>query len=568
MTGLIPSHLHIPFKYWRLFHSKKILSVLLTVTILLCASQIRAQGNRNNPARNRPRDRSTPQRQIPSTNGRPQSKVPTPSALPSQRLAAQGQVQKGTSQTSCKLQSSHVVGSTDIVEISVEGSGSVQNTGVLDVEEANIEMVAGFRYEERWTQYSTTPGATLQTVREYEQAGMKRKSGGTSVRPLLDASRKNITTQFDGKKLTLYSPAGPLKNDQYLLLSEMPGNSILLDYFLPNKTVKLGEEWRVPDTTLAAILGLDALQNNTVRCVLTAIIDDIAEVDIFLQGENDKDGNPLPSTIEGASAGASVSTDIQGKYQFDLKSKRITWLGLKIEENRSESLLGPGLNWSATIQIKIAPLDKPVHLTDTVTASLRAAPSPELMKLVYNASKGNWKFSHSREWQMVEDEEKTASLRMIANGEGVSLCNILSNGKIDRESMPSIDVFKDELKKGLEDRFGRFVDSAEYINEAQYLVYTVIIDGQYDEIPFRWIYHLLTDPEGNQTTLMFEISADKLDVPGATGEDIVQSFRMVVPTTDSTAFGIQATKKPATDHNNSEEPTTSEVETTETEKKN
>lgn len=456
-------------------------------------------------------------------------RVPTPSALPSQRLASPVPAQQAGRRTSCLLKSSRKVGSTDLVEVLMEVSGKIDSGIDRQSGPEEFEAVAGFRYEEYTDEYRVGASPLLRSIRQYEQAGLKRRIGRTVSKPLLDAARKNIVCMYDGKSMTRFSPAGPLKNDQFLLLDELICDSLLLDGLLPGRQTKLGEEWTVPDALVRQLLGLAAMENNTVRLILTAIIDDIAEVDILLHGGNDAKGNPLPSTIQGTSLGASVEIDLQGKYQFDLRSGRMTWFGIRINERRGTGLIEPKLDTNGLIRLKIAPLTKPDHLTDDLLDTLRVAPKPELLLLTYNGLNGPWRFRHERQWKMIEDGERAAALCLMLKGEGVAQCNILLNKKIDSKTMPSLEVYKDELKRGLGEKFGKIVKEDEFVNADKYMVYMVMIDGTFEELPFRWIYYLLTDPQGNQVTLMFEIRADMLEKFGPYGREILQSFRIIPP---------------------------------------
>ncbi|MBQ7029960.1 MAG: hypothetical protein IJN32_06925, partial [Thermoguttaceae bacterium] len=162
-----------------------------------------------NPASNADRSKAPAPNRAAAT--RPQTRkgaVPAPRPLPSQRLGALAPAKPAASAPqSCLLQSSRKVGSADVVEISLEASGDVvQTTFDGQTERAPMEVVAGFKYEERYERYS--PVGPVRSIRQYEQAGMKRKFGASVARPLLDASRKFIVSDFDGGKTTLYSPVG------------------------------------------------------------------------------------------------------------------------------------------------------------------------------------------------------------------------------------------------------------------------------------------------------------------------------------------------------------------------
>ena len=403
-----------------------------------------------------------------------------------------------------------------------------------------MEVVAGFKYEERFENYSADGG--LRSVRRYEQAGMKRKFGATITRPLLDSSRKYVVSEFNGKKTRIYSTGGPMKDAQYALLHELPFNTTLLDRLLPNRVVKLGEDWTLSNEVVTALLGVDAIENNTIHLSLTSVSDNFAEVELYQLGAKNDKGEEGPSTLSCASEGATVELDMEGKFQFDLKSRRITWFGVRISERRSQSVATPGLEWSATLKISIAPLEEPEKLIDEVVAPFKGAPKPELLMLYYNAQKGPWKFQHSRKWKMIEDGDKITSLCYLDGGEAVAQCNVLSNGKIDLATKPSLAGYKEEIKKGLGDRFAKFAEEAAYEGPNGADVYYVVTDGLYEDAPYRWVYYLITDKDGNQATIMFELRADLLEKYDDSGNDIVETFRLVPRSTTGLREALQAPK--------------------------
>ena len=512
-----------------------VLASLLFLT-LLPASVEKAWGQapRSNNRIPAPTVPSLRQTQTPQPSGAarvgaaPQTKPTQPPAAPQKE--------------SCVLKSSHSVGSADVVEVRMEASGEIiQTSKEGKTERSAMEAVAGFKYEERYTKYSTT--GPIRTIRRYERAGMNRKLGANVARPLLDSSRKFIVSEFDGKSTRIYSEGGPMKDEQYALINELPFSTTLLDRLLPNREVKLGEDWGLPDDLVVALLGVDAIENNTLRLTLTSVSDAFAEVELYQVGKKDASGNDAVSTLECASEGASIGLDIEGKLQFDLAANRITWFGLHIDERRSESVATPGLKWSATIKVNVAPLEEPDKLADKEISGFGNSPKPEQLMLYYNAQKGPWKFQHSRAWKMIEDGDKITSLCYLKGGEAVAQCNVLSNGKIDLSSKPTLEGYKDEIKKGLGERFVEFKQDASYEGPGEVSIYYVVADGYYDELPFRWIYYLVTDKEGNQATIMFELRADLLDQYDDSGNEIVESFRLA----PRSVFGMRETLEKADD---------------------
>ncbi|MDO5552582.1 MAG: hypothetical protein Q4G68_02355 [Planctomycetia bacterium] len=512
----------IPDLFRALLHESGVAMLILLATVLLAVSgsfgTSRVLGQSGGAARV-----SAGAAAKPGASGH----APVPATLPSTRLSQSGAGKPVPARTTCLLQSSRSSGTTDMIEILVELTGTIGESGADGAESGKLETVAGFRYEEKTLSYGYGAKPELSALRAYEQAGAKRSFGGEIKRTLLDASRRYQVARFNGERISLFSPSGPMKSEQLLLLEELPFNSLLLDQLLPNRTVKVGEQWPVPDAVAVALCGLEVLEHNTVRCVLSAITDDMAEVELFLDGGRDEKGEPLPSTLVGASLGSSVAMELEGRFQFDLKTRRMTWLGAKITDTRSASLVEPALTATASVRIKIAPVATPSLLTQDVLDEVKTDWTPELDQLVYTGQNGPWRFRHGRQWRMVEDNEKSAALCLIIAGEGIAQCNILLNQKVEEGAMPTREVYKDELKKGLGDQFGTFVRDTEFKDENDNVIYSVIVDGQHEGVPFRWIYYLFTAPDGRQATVMFEVKADLLDRFNEQGEEISGSFEFV-----------------------------------------
>ena len=48
--------------------------------------------------------------------------------------------------------------------------------------------------------------------------------------------------------------------------------------------------------------------------------------------------------VEGAVYGVSTKIEIKGKYRFDLRSKRIDWLAMLVQEDRESSFVEDGID--------------------------------------------------------------------------------------------------------------------------------------------------------------------------------------------------------------------------------
>ena len=445
-------------------------------------------------------------------------KVSSNAALPvAKKLSGQAAAEKSQdvddhTGESYLFQSSRKAGSADLVETLLEVTGTVKQ---LDIEQKEIddklEVVAGFRYEERLDNASKS--GAMRSLRKYSLAKAKMKIADSLKVPELDADQRLIVCSFDKNRATLFSPAGPLKGEQMLLIEDLPGNTLILDRLLPKQEVKIGDSWKIDNDVLQAFLSVDAVTQSNIEAVLTAVADNMAMVEIV-------------GDVEGIYLGAHTVINVRAKYQFDLAARRINWLGMMIEENRSIGHVGPGLDLVARLQVKISPLAEPDALTDDAIEHVNRTPTEETIQLRYADGKGPWRFAHDRSWYVSQDEEGTTILRKLHRGELVAQCNIADMGQVDLKSMTSLATFKRDLVDGLGENFGEVIDSQEDTNEAGYKEYRITIEGSVEDLPLRWVYYLLTDKNGKQAVIVFVIGLEQLDVFGQIDRDFVTSFKM------------------------------------------
>ena len=420
------------------------------------------------------------------------------------------------SQERYDLTSRRTVGSTDMVEVLLEAAGTT-NQITLDGKEKNgpLKVVAGFRYEERILDFQAGNTPNLKSIREYSLAKAKMGLGETQQTPELSNNHKFIVCQIRDKRASLFSPQGPLKSDQLLLIEEIPGNTLSLDLLLPPKPVKVGDSWNIPDAALMSFLNVDGVTEQTLEATLLSVADDLAMIQIV--GDS-----------QGAYLGALSEMTVNAKYQFDLRTHRINWVGMLLEEKRSIGHVGPGLDVKARLQVKISPLDAPNNLTDELIKAFHPDPNEPVLRLRYDNEKATWRFQHPRSWYIIQDEPGKTLLRMLGKGELVAQCNIVTMPKIDPKKPTLLKQFAETLAKGLENNAVKVVSTEETVNAAGYHELRVILDGKVDdELSLRWVYFLLTDKNGFQTIVVFVIEADHLAQFGDSDDLILDSFRMI-----------------------------------------
>ncbi|MCL2303825.1 MAG: hypothetical protein FWC43_00615 [Planctomycetaceae bacterium] len=414
------------------------------------------------------------------------------------------------------LTSRRTVGSTDMVEVLLEVAGSTQQVSPDGKETTgSLKVAAGFRYEERVLDFQAGEKPVLKSLREYSLAKAKMELGKEPQTPSLDSNHKFVVCQINSKRASLFSPQGPLKSEQLLLIEEIPGNTLCLDLLLPPKPVKIGDSWNIPNSAVLPFLNVDGITQQTLEATLLSVVDDLAMVQIV--GDS-----------QGAYLGTYSEMTVNAKYQFDLRAHRINWVGMLLEEKRSIGHVGPGLDVKARLQVQISPLDEPKNLTDESLQAFRLNPNDAVLQLRYENGKGSWRFQHPRNWYIIQDEPGKTLLRMLDKGNLVAQCNIVAMPKIDPRRPTLLKQFADDLLKGLEKNSAKVIAAEESYNSATYHELRVILDGKVNgELPLRWVYFLLTDKNGYQTVVVFVIEAEQLSQFGDSDEKILDSFRMI-----------------------------------------
>lgn len=493
------------------------ISLVSALAILNGGSSVFAQQARPtavNP--NAAKQNATGRPAVSSTTAAP--KLPAP-AQKSEQLALnaaakpESPVQLDTTEYS--LKSSRTVGSCDLVEVLLEVVGQVkQVTPELKEVSDKMEVVTGFRYEERVDTFSTNPANPLRSLRRYELARAKMNIGDTRKNPELENELKTVVCEVKDGDCILYSPSGLLRSEQMLLIEGLPGNTLVLDRLLPEKDVKIGDSWKIPEQTLMSFLYVDAIKTNETKAVLTAVTDDIALVEIV-------------GSVEAVYLGALTELDVQVKYQFDLKSGRIVWLGVLLDQKRSIGHAAPGLEARARLQVKILPIEKPNVLSEAFVEKIRKSDSGEQnLKLRYEFDERPWSFQHARHWFIIVDDVKSTILRMVVDGDLVAQCQIQDMGTVAPGTMPSLKTFQSDLEKGLESSGAVTAFKEEAVHPNGTREYHVILDGEVKNIPLRWIYYLLTDTKGNQRVVVFVLEEGKMELFDEEDIAIIDSFRI------------------------------------------
>jgi len=402
----------------------------------------------------------------------------------------------------------------DLVEASLEVGGDLKVVEDGEVDRMKMSVAANFAYHEKSLQVPNTDSAA-RSVRYYSKAAGVIKSGEHEYTPGLGDQRRLIGVAIDGPKVTLFSPRGPLTAEE-LELIDVLGNSMLLDRLLPKQAVAVGGRWEHSDELTAALLGLDTITANDVHSTLTGVADGNARFE-------------MSGRVEGTEDGVATEIELKGKYHFHLESKRITWFGLMVQEDRSAGPVDAGFDVVARLQMRITPGSQSPHLTSAALADLSLEPTAELTRLDYESAGGGWRFSHDRRWFVITEENEQAVLRFVDRGDKLAQCNVAALPKAADATQLTLEQFQDDVARALGKNFKGFVRAGQRHNEADYRVFRVVAEGEISSVPMQWIYYLVIDEHGRRVVLAFVLEKEMLGRFEAADETLVSTLRLVEP---------------------------------------
>jgi hypothetical protein len=375
-----------------------------------------------------------------------------------------------------------------------------------------MSVIANISYDESILASDLSAG-TSRSARYYKAANVVIKMAEGGQKPSLRPDRRLILASSDGSTARLVSPTGPLARDE-LDLIELPGNSLLVDRLLPTKPVAIDDTWTHSADLLAGLLGLDAASDIEVTSRLEQVADGLAKI-------------VLTGSLRGAAAGVGTHIELKAKYNFDLKTRRVSYFALLVKEQRSVGHVGPGLDVVAKLLLKVTPIAESVHLTPEVIAQL-PTPSRDLSLLEYEAPSHTFGLEYDRQWFVTSDEPNVAILRMIERGELVAQCNISAILTVQKQL--TLSGYQQEIQNSLGKNFGQFVKASENESAEGYRVFRVVAEGTVSGLPIQWIYYLVASADGQQqASLAFTLEPSLVERFGSADADLLAHLRFKTP---------------------------------------
>ncbi|MBU4271291.1 MAG: hypothetical protein KKE86_02085 [Planctomycetes bacterium] len=405
-------------------------------------------------------------------------------------------------------------GQTDRVVVLLEVGGETKFLDKGKPRREKMGVVCSLDYLEKTLETPAEADGVLRGVRHYRRAAATVKVGDDRFEPALRPEHRLIGVEAAQRTALLYSPGGSLSRGE-LDAIDIQVNSLLLDRLLPSGPIVVGRSWPLDKNLMAAMLGLDEVAKSTVEGTLKEVTDIVARFE-------------LTGRVEGRVHGAGTDIELKGRYRFDLRTKRVDWLGMLIKEDRQAGDVADGVDVVSRLQLTVTPVKEPKELARAALDKLDLKPAAESTCLTYEFPGGGFRCRYDRRWYA---DNSSGVLRLMNRGILAGQCNLALLPKRDPNRLVSLEKFQEDVRKALGDNFSKFVAAGQSVNESGYRVLRVVADGAVpgkpDNVPIRWIYYHLADRQGHQSALTFTIEQEHTDRFADADEPIVESLRFV-----------------------------------------
>jgi hypothetical protein len=353
------------------------------------------------------------------------------------------------------------------------------------------------------TTYPSGNGGALRAVRFVVEAGLavngEVRLMSALIRPevrLLVAERR----ERDGP-VVVASPAGPLTWNELELVQGL-GDPLTLSDLLPERSVVVGEQWRVRNSAAQALSEYDVVTSNTLDASLESADADRARI-------------RLTGQIHGSARGGVGKMICEGSATFDRRLARIDHLDLNRVETRQPGPVEAGLDIKSTLTMTRSAAQPPAALSDAALSgvSLEITPASEVLSLVMPG--GTATILHDRQWHMFWEDPKLIVLKRLRGDQVIAQCNLMQGPNAGQGRHQDPAQFRDDIRRGLKKRFVRFLGAGEIDGHPSGgYRYKVGVQGREGQLGIVWYYYMVASPEGAQLLATFTMAEDHVTVFG------------------------------------------------------
>lgn len=374
----------------------------------------------------------------------------------------------------------------------VEAEGTLKmNVDGRKVTTAPMKVMANLAFDEKVL--SVDGAKAKQVIRYYTEGKANIKVDKNGFQNQLRDDFRTMCVSLSDESATMYSPLGPMTRDELELL-KLAGEPIAWNALLPTSPVKPGDTWKLADTSLAILLGIEVVTASDVRAKLVSADAKVAMME-------------LEGTVTGAIGGVAAEFDLKAKYNFDLAQKQLSWLALGIKEKRAIGHAEPGYEITSRVRISAEPLRNSPHLADSFLKQFPLELKEGSTLLTHDSADGAFQLLHDRRWNVMTDNNAAAILRLVDRGDLLAQCNISRLRDMPTDKELTLEAFQKEVTETLKATLQQIVDSDQSTTDNGLRQLRIVASGTVQEVPVQWIYYHLADQEGRNAALVYTMDA-------------------------------------------------------------
>ena len=345
--------------------------------------------------------------------------------------------------------------------------------------------------------------------RDYREARAEVRVADRSTAVALPSDAREIEVALRGTTPTPYLSDAFLAHEEAELL-DTPFDSLLLDGLLPGDPVAVGASWTVPADATAGMLAIDTLESGGLEAALTGVEAGVATVRLTGIIDGAVDGVPTHLIVEGECTATATAGD-DGTAPWRLTNMRA--VAVVIRERRQASHVAPGFD----IEARVGVARRPAVATDEDEPGAGPAAAPAERRrgtgrpgLVWHRDRdAGYDLVCDTRWRVVEDAPTGLVMRLVDRGALVGQCSLTMLPTGDALAPPTIAEVQRDIERSLAGQFARFEQASEATRSDGVRIVRVVSAGTAENLPFRWIHHVLTDATGRRAaaTFMLEASA-------------------------------------------------------------
>jgi hypothetical protein len=274
--------------------------------------------------------------------------------------------------------------------------------------------------------------------------------------------------------------------------------TMYLDAFLTEEQVSIGDKWNVDSQAAAKLLNLDAIHDGKITVCLVDL--DKEKAHLAIEGK-----------VSGSVRNVATEMVIDGKGTLDRRGGYVSWLALQTEETREIGEAEPGFKITATLRVLRAQIDAMTQ-GRTLNEALQDIPNWESAGILqFQSDQGFYRFLADRRWTTYRDNGEEATLRFIVGNRRVAQCNIANLFDFEPGKQLSMEGFQSDLREVTSRAGHEILEASERLSSTKHRLLRVVVSGNVDGVPVRWIYYHVSNDAGRRLSMTFVFDETSLE---------------------------------------------------------